>query len=222
MAMLVFPEAAFPSAPPARAPAPSWQQPVDPVRAWDELLGGAWAVTEHVAGASTRIILARSARGPACDDAIRVDEIDLAKRRAQGDSVKLIAIEIDRGAPFVSRRVATVMRKLKLKTEADLVALLSERTPAGLTARRIHVDAGQFLVMRYPTPSWLLPPHLTSAERSIVLDLIAGRSRQAIARARATSPRTVANQVAAIFRKLGVESRIGLLVALHRASRVRH
>jgi DNA-binding NarL/FixJ family response regulator len=47
-----------------------------------------------------------------------------------------------------------------------------------------------------------------------VLELIAGASHRAIAHARGTSVRTVANQVASILRKLNVGSRVDLFVAL--------
>lgn len=222
MAMRVDPEALFSISPPAGAPAPSWQHPLDPVRAWDSLLEGRWIVTEHFGGECTHTILARPAATSSRGEALRADELYLAKRRAQGDSVKLLAIETARTSPFVSQRLASAIRKLKLKTEGDLVALLHDRSPSSLTASRIREGAGEFMILHYPAPSWPLPPCLTSAERSIVLSLIAGRSRDAIARARATSPRTVANQLASIFRRLGVQSRIGLLVALHRASRIGH
>jgi DNA-binding CsgD family transcriptional regulator len=52
---------------------------------------------------------------------------------------------------------------------------------------------------------------LTPAERAVVGRVIAGDSNVEIARLRATSPRTVANQLAAIFRKLGASSRWELM-----------
>jgi DNA-binding NarL/FixJ family response regulator len=51
---------------------------------------------------------------------------------------------------------------------------------------------------------------LTHAELSIARKLVDGRSNAEIARARGTSERTVANQVAAIFKKLRVGSRAEL------------
>jgi DNA-binding NarL/FixJ family response regulator len=51
---------------------------------------------------------------------------------------------------------------------------------------------------------------LTSAERSVAALALAGLDNAAIARARATSVRTVANLLARCFRKLGVRSRTEL------------
>jgi DNA-binding NarL/FixJ family response regulator len=53
---------------------------------------------------------------------------------------------------------------------------------------------------------------LTSAQREVVAQLIAGSTNNDIAQRRATSPNTVANQVQAIFRTFGARSR-GELVA---------
>ncbi len=66
----------------------------------------------------------------------------------------------------------------------------------------------------YPRPVWRLPPNLSSAEKRVVLDLIDGASHRDVARARGTSARTVANQVASIFRKLEVRSQLELFTVL--------
>jgi DNA-binding CsgD family transcriptional regulator len=59
---------------------------------------------------------------------------------------------------------------------------------------------------------------LTGAELEVAAALIEGASNQRIAGARGFSVRTVANQVASIFRKLGVRSRGELAAAGTRAS----
>jgi DNA-binding NarL/FixJ family response regulator len=55
---------------------------------------------------------------------------------------------------------------------------------------------------------------LSAAETGVLAELVAGRSNQAIAAARGTSVRTVTNQVSAVFRKLGVQSRAELVLLL--------
>lgn len=55
---------------------------------------------------------------------------------------------------------------------------------------------------------------LSPAERDIALDAAAGMSNAAIARKRNRAVRTIANQVASIFRKLGVGSRAELAARL--------
>lgn len=57
---------------------------------------------------------------------------------------------------------------------------------------------------------------LTCAEREIALALLRGATNRAIACERGTAPQTVANQIAALYAKLGVHSRAELAAALGR------
>lgn len=59
-----------------------------------------------------------------------------------------------------------------------------------------------------------LSKKLTPAEELVLSGIIAGASNETIARRRGTSARTVANQVASIFRKCGVGSRAELVALL--------
>jgi DNA-binding NarL/FixJ family response regulator len=191
------------------------QQGVDPAEAWDSLLRGEWVVVDHPASESARTVLSRSAAGHcAGGDALEPREVRIATRRARGDSIKVIAIDQGCSEAVIHRHIASVMRKLKVKNHADLVALLLEQSPWGLSASRVCSGGEDFLVLTYPTPFWALPPCLTRAEQGIVVELIGGASYCAIAMARGTAARTVANQIASIFRKLNVGSRIELFVAL--------
>ncbi len=56
---------------------------------------------------------------------------------------------------------------------------------------------------------------LSAAERDVALALVLGDSYASIARRRGTRERTIANQVRAIFRKLGVSSRGELVRRVH-------
>ena len=53
---------------------------------------------------------------------------------------------------------------------------------------------------------------LSEAERDVLRHLLAGASNEEIAAERGSAVRTVANQVASIFRELGVNSRAELAV----------
>jgi len=82
--------------------------------------------------------------------------------------------------------------------------------PAGLTA--ITFDDGQ---SRYVMLSFQLDgaedcPPLTVAEREVLECVLDGQTNAAIAKKRGTAERTVANQVAALFEKFGVSSRLDL------------
>lgn len=81
--------------------------------------------------------------------------------------------------------------------------------PSDLRARALSLDIGQVLVLSVPLATGA-PRVLTPAELDVARRAAAGASNQAIARARRCSPRTVANQLASIFHKLGVCSRAEL------------
>lgn len=79
--------------------------------------------------------------------------------------------------------------------------------PANLSAERIDEDLIVF--------SWEVaegpPADLTAAERDVLARVVRGESNAAIATARKTSVRTIANQVARLLRKTGAASRFDLI-----------
>jgi DNA-binding NarL/FixJ family response regulator len=83
-------------------------------------------------------------------------------------------------------------------------------------------------VVSAPRPDLRLPARLSNAELSVVRRLLEGSSHAQISSERGTSARTVANQLATAFRKLGVSGRGQLVDRLihhtmdtHRAQRAR-
>jgi DNA-binding CsgD family transcriptional regulator len=70
------------------------------------------------------------------------------------------------------------------------------------------------VVLSYPDAPAAIPAALTAAEREVVRLALDGLSNAQVARARGTSVSTVANQLASIFRKLGVGSRYELIASL--------
>jgi DNA-binding CsgD family transcriptional regulator len=86
--------------------------------------------------------------------------------------------------------------------------------PRGLDAKRLTLIGDEHVVLSFPFAAPELPSTLTKAEAAVVLLLLDGRTDGEIARQRGVSKRTVANQVGAIFRKLGVGSRLELAARL--------
>jgi DNA-binding CsgD family transcriptional regulator len=86
-----------------------------------------------------------------------------------------------------------------------------------------HLDLGdgqEVAVLEFPTSGRRSRvPGVTGAERAVLGLAAAGLSNAKIAACRGVSPRTVANQIASVFRKLGVHSRLELhawLAGVHR------
>ncbi len=87
---------------------------------------------------------------------------------------------------------------------------VSLHPPRGLEADVVRIAGEELLVLRVPRVARVEAPALTSAERAVAELALRGLSNAQIARARSTSARTVANQLASLFRKLGVGSRAEL------------
>jgi DNA-binding NarL/FixJ family response regulator len=75
-----------------------------------------------------------------------------------------------------------------------------------------------FVVLSTPAAAPALET-LTPSEEHVLAHLMRGMSNAAIARARETSVRTVANQVASLFRKTGARSRTELAQIAARSAR---
>lgn len=80
-----------------------------------------------------------------------------------------------------------------------------------MTGVMIRSCREEFVILALPAARLDLS-NLTPVQRAIVAGVVAGHSNAALARRRRRSTRTVANHLAAIFRKLGVGSR-GELIA---------
>jgi DNA-binding NarL/FixJ family response regulator len=101
---------------------------------------------------------------------------------------------------------------------------VAESAPRDLFVDRIEIDGEEFAVFSWDaeviddagnaagSDAVADPPAaLTPSERSVLALVVAGASNAAIARSRASSVRTVANQVASLLDKLGADSRFDLI-----------
>ena len=83
--------------------------------------------------------------------------------------------------------------------------------PAGAEVEHLASD---LVLLSFPMPKPLFPPELTGAEREVTRLVYYGASNVEIARARRVSPKTIANQLDSIYRKIGVTSRCELISRL--------
>jgi DNA-binding CsgD family transcriptional regulator len=93
--------------------------------------------------------------------------------------------------------------------------------PFDLCVAVFEEDGCEWALFSYATEA---AAALTHAEQDVLARVLAGHSNAAIARARGTSPRTVANQIAALLRRFELGSRRALIARFaggandHRAS----
>jgi DNA-binding CsgD family transcriptional regulator len=113
---------------------------------------------------------------------------------AAGKTNRAIAGELGIAVSTVASHLRGVRRKLDGKHRIDLVREWAAATRTD--------DAVPSSGRRLAT--------LTAAEREVMRGVLAGKTNADIAAERGTATRTVANQVARIFKKMGVRSRAGL------------
>jgi DNA-binding CsgD family transcriptional regulator len=78
----------------------------------------------------------------------------------------------------------------------------------------VEVGGEVLTVLVVPAPPLEGDARLTVAERAVLAEILAGRSNREIALRRGRAVRTIANQLASIYRKLGVTSRSELVARL--------
>jgi DNA-binding NarL/FixJ family response regulator len=131
-----------------------------------------------------------------------------------GRSTKEIGYILGVSNSAVTNMTAKAQAKLGLGSRAELAAFFA---PAGLRAKlaEVAVSGERLLVGAYPLVDKRTVEKLTDAEREVVAHLITGSTNSDIAHRRRTSESTVANQIHAIYVKLGVRSRAELAARLH-------
>lgn len=122
----------------------------------------------------------------------------------RGESNKCIAHELRLSRSSVSTYLARVRRKLAAPHRIHLISAnaANASSVSDVTLPGERTDEAS----------------LTAAERAVVAAILAGKSNREIGVQRRTSPHTVANQIAAIFQKLGVGCRSELAARLHRTA----
>jgi DNA-binding CsgD family transcriptional regulator len=95
--------------------------------------------------------------------------------------------------------------------------------PRDARVSELRLHGKRFLVLSFEGERVSIADSLTEAEAAVALLALQGLSNQEIAGARQAATRTVANQLASVYRKLGVGSRVELaaLWAHQRGGRAR-
>jgi len=84
----------------------------------------------------------------------------------------------------------------------------------GVRVTRFRVGGDELVVVSEPTVRATDFPTLSEAERDVAFLATSGYSNKAIAARRGSHPQTIANQLTAIYRKLGVSSRAEMVARL--------
>jgi len=174
---------------------------------WQALVDGRWSLVDHFESDGKRFVIAVE-NAPSAPDprGLTPKERSILHFTGMGHSNKLIAYELGMPDGSVATSILTIARKLGVGSRAELVARYHTLRRARF--ERVEVEGAKVLVGRAAPPA--IPIELTAAEREVAELAAKGRANAAIASARRCSPRTVANLLQSVYRKLGVRSRAEL------------
>jgi DNA-binding NarL/FixJ family response regulator len=193
----------------ARARTSDSELALDP--AWNAVLAGRWSLVDRFDADGRRYVIAyRNPPGVLDPRRLTPREEGVAALAAIGRSNKEVATELGVSQSTVATLLASALAKLGL----------SSRTMLPMFWRDLHGrawavnDAEAPLIALSHQEETKAMPALTPAERAVALALLAGLSDRNIARERNSSRHTVSKHVTAIYRKLGVNSRVELAYKL--------
>jgi len=191
-------------------------QSFDLARLWLELCRGTWRFRDTFPTENRYIALIEEpcVRFP---QPLKACKLGVLKRVLLGETPKAVAIELRMGLSSVAAAIQDCLLGMGipgrlsqasvLLTMAACAAHRPESSPTLGRLSRVEVNGEGYWVVSVVRPDLVFPVPLSHAEAAVVRELVAGRSHAQISNLRATSPRTVANQLATVFRKLGVSGR---------------
>jgi DNA-binding NarL/FixJ family response regulator len=181
---------------------------------WHELRQGIWRFHDTFSTTERCYAIIRRELEPRALDARKVE---LLERLLLGTPVKVIAFERHRSLSSITTGVHDCLRAMGLTGRASYASVLLTMSATAahrpdLSRQRGRVSQLQFgneeyTVISAARPDLEFPVELSIAEAAVVRCLVSGQSYAQISGERATSQRTVANQLATAFRKLGVSGR---------------
>lgn len=154
---------------------------------------------------------------------LRPRDARLLERTLLGESQKLIALDLKRAVSTTATLIGRGAMDLGLTCRVSqapvglVMAVHAAHNPnlaRKAALRCLETGTNARFIVSVPRPERGFRAGLNPAERDIVRLHVEGMSYEEMANSRKTSPRTIANQVGAVYRKLGVSGRLALLARI--------
>lgn len=183
--------------------------PLDEAQAltrWSELAGGRYVMLDHVDTDQRRYVVCFRVESPVrAPFSLSASEQSVLEQILLGARNKKIASELGVSSPHVTGLAQRALGKLGARSFAELTRIMRARN--SLVFGEFQVGRESLVALGYEEPTADSLSQLTAAERKVALLVIDGLSHRGIALARGVSERTVASQIASIYRKLRVSGR---------------
>jgi DNA-binding NarL/FixJ family response regulator len=190
---------------------------------WSMLCSGLLKIRDSFSEADqTVVVLERRSLAEAAGHALRGRQLEILERTLEGQSLNSISIDLSLSNATVSAEFKKAGRALGFCSRLSALPVFSAQLwRAARAGARIEAGSAAFefgerrcLLVSVPRAARTLAGRLSPCESEVCELLLEGRSHAEIAGKRGTSVRTVANQLAAAFRKMGVSGRLELLTRL--------
>jgi DNA-binding NarL/FixJ family response regulator len=183
---------------------------------WDDLVAGRARVRGSYASDARQYLEVEAASARALTNS----QVALLERLLLGQPMKVIAFEAERALSSVSAQVQQITAGLGFQGGVralpaalfGLVLCVKGRTRAAdLDWRLSAAPEDGVRIYSMSRCDLVLPKSLARSECQVLRRLLDGSSYATIGRERGRSERTIANQLASVYRKLGVSGRTELL-----------
>jgi DNA-binding CsgD family transcriptional regulator len=188
---------------------------------WEGLARGAWVFRDTFETEQRYLAIVQAEAMPF---PINPRKLRLLESVLLGTPPKVVAFDNQRALSSITASIQDCVRGMGLVgrvSQASVLLTIAARahgcSQPGIQVGRIsdlELEGQAYLVISAPRPDIRFPVPLSLAEAAVLRGLLTGNSHAQISDARATSPRTVANQLATAFRKLGVSGRRATLERL--------
>jgi DNA-binding CsgD family transcriptional regulator len=213
----------FAELPPVWAFEPEGAGAVDLAALWDDLGSGRCEVEDDFCAGDRCYFILRPANPTEATGQARARNFQILQRVLLEGGQKRVASEFGLSTSTIAAISKQCLNLMGLSPPCSRVSPLLVMAAyawwhgAAADRHRASVapqEGTRFRVLSALRPDVHVAGLLTPAESSVIRLLVEGRSHNDIALARRTSVRTVANQLASAFRRLGVSGRADLLVRL--------
>jgi DNA-binding CsgD family transcriptional regulator len=190
---------------------------------WAELRAGRLGLVDQFQTQARDILLFQRDPGPT-GDGLDADTLETFESVLLGDAQKKVAVVANVATSTVALRCKAALRHLNVggsgsRVPLSLVVLVHAHRGQGLLVGRCSVMGSahtEILVVSFTRPELRLEHMMSASEYEVACLCTEGCTHEEMALRRGTSRRTVANQLASVFRKLGVSGRSEFLARIAR------
>ncbi|HWZ90655.1 MAG TPA: helix-turn-helix transcriptional regulator [Polyangiaceae bacterium] len=197
---------------------------IDCVTLWNSLVAGRSIIADEFF-TQERSFLAIRRESARQRNGLATRNLEILERILLGTEPKVVAYDRSLATSTIACALRHALDTIGLHCIPSKVPLLlvrlvhaarSQAQIGPICAVELEYGGARYQILSCVTPEQQFAHVLSPAERSVMRMRVQGHSHREIAARRRTSPRTVANQVAAVFQRLGISGRSDLMGLLAR------